>query len=41
MIRRTHESRKKDDDEKMEAQSSSFEKLIHLQKSVKKIEPPK
>jgi hypothetical protein len=38
MIRRTHEARKEDNFEKMEAPSSKYEKLGHLQKWVKKIE---
>jgi hypothetical protein len=38
MTRRTHESRKEDNVENMEAQSSSSEKLRHLQKWVKKDE---
>jgi hypothetical protein len=38
MTRRTHESRKEDNVGKMEAQSSSSEKLGHLQKWVKKTE---
>jgi hypothetical protein len=36
--RRTHEVRKEDIFEKMEAQSSSSERLRHLQKWVKKTE---
>jgi hypothetical protein len=38
MTIRRHEVRKDDIFEKMEAQSSSFEKLGHLQKWVKKTE---
>jgi hypothetical protein len=38
MTRRTHEARKEDNVEKMEAQRSSSEKLRHLQKWVKNIE---
>jgi hypothetical protein len=38
MTRRTHEARREDNVGKMEAQSSSFEKLGHLQKWVKKTE---
>jgi hypothetical protein len=40
MTRRTHETRKEDNIEKMEAQSSSSEKLGHLQKWMKKTEQP-
>jgi hypothetical protein len=40
MTRRTHEARKEDNFENMEAQSSSSEKLGHLQKWVKKTEQP-
>jgi hypothetical protein len=38
MTRRTHEARREDNFEKMEAQSLSYEKLGHLQKWVKKTE---
>jgi hypothetical protein len=40
MKRRTHEARKEYNVEKMETQSSSFEKLIHLQKWVKNTKQP-
>jgi hypothetical protein len=40
MTRRTHEARKEDNFENMEAQSSSSEKLGHLQKWMKKTEQP-
>jgi hypothetical protein len=40
MIRRTHEARKEDNIENMEAHSSSYEKLIHLQKWVKNTQQP-
>jgi hypothetical protein len=38
MKRRKHEDMKEDNVENMEAQSSSYEKLGHLQKWMKKIE---
>jgi hypothetical protein len=38
IARRTHETRKEDNIEKMEAQRSSFEKLGHLHKWMKKTE---
>jgi hypothetical protein len=38
MKRRMHESRKEDNIENMESQSSSYEKLGHLHKWVKKTE---
>jgi hypothetical protein len=41
MTRRTHKARKEEKFQNMEAQSSSSEKLGHLQKWVKKTEQPK
>jgi hypothetical protein len=38
MTRRTHEARREDNFENMEAQSLSYEKIGHLQKWVKKTE---
>jgi hypothetical protein len=40
MIKITHEYRKEENVENMEAHSSSFEKLGHLQKWVKKTKKP-
>jgi hypothetical protein len=40
MERRAHETRKEDNVENMEAQSSSYEKLGHFQKWMKKTEQP-
>jgi hypothetical protein len=40
MTRRRHEVRKEDIFEKMEAQSSSYEKLGHLERWVKNTEQP-